>query len=573
MKNSNGYYSIMDDSHNFGSFLELDCCYDNGNKYVGGAFQGLRLNNQGPRYKLRLYSDASAEWNTDISGYWALVCSQSDVLRAILDVKNSNGDIQTVQYKNGSTANTIVAADGKTDIPYFQFTKTSTPNWYYVTSPDGRFLKVTGDSVSLVSERTPVYVQNMGNNQIRITDGGTNAVNVNYFNGNNSLISYSDRGSHEKFDLKLVEGKRTPGAAEFEYDLYNIAKIGKDYYRMGKTKIKVYKSIDDYLKGKSDGVDNKLTETEYIVDEYNFGDIIRDGVVYEYRPSDYEPDITETINYYKAEFMYVTVVKNKIGGMNGNTPRWINNEELYKDENKTNSFHRNYELTFYKHVGKPEQPLLNMLKIDRGNNYYRLKIGTIYAKDAETAKYSYGSAINASEYVVDPDYDFTNVVINIDGIDYVYSDHVLEGEHGSYFTVKYERVCLQNRVNGDDNWYRNPMGFLDGSQTQYANIQNYTVAYHRDYVATLYKGNIHEYGVTISSSLAGKSTVTLGTMITLTGTPIGFENTPYSIRWERVDPATGEIEVIEGENSLTYTFPITEETSKYDYYIVLTPIE
>jgi hypothetical protein len=195
------------------------------------------------------------------------------------------------------------------------------------------------------------------------------------------------------------------------------------------------------------------------------------------------------------------------------------------------------------------------------------------AKDPATEPYKYGTKVNESEFSIEEDYDFSNVVLHIDGIDYVYSDHILEGEHRSYFTVKYDRVTLQNRVNGDDAWYRNPMGFLDGSQVEYQGVPNQTVAYHRDYVATLYPGNLPNYGVTISSSLAGKSEVQVGTMITLTGTPIGFENTPYSIRWERKDPATGNVEIIEGQNSLTYTFPITEETSKYDYYIVLTPVE
>ena len=392
--------------------------------------------------------------------------------------------------------------------------------------------------------------------------------------GSNSDVSWKKDGKYLVFNWTGepkpgFEAKVTARIAKM-YDLYNIASINGTWCRLAKTKIWTHRVLSNNL-GR-----HFYDLTEFGMEEYNFVDqvIIFNGKEYVYDCEKNQEMIAATGRSYTYKFSEINPVKNKIGAMNGNTPRWaVPEEQRYGDKNETDSFHANYEI-YLKEV-PIDQDLYNMLKVRVNNTdyYYRLKKGTINAIDAVTATYGYGNKVDASKYTLYDEYDFSNVVLHIDGIDYVYSDHQLKGEYHSHFTVKFERVTLQNRVNGDDAWYRNPMGFLDGSQVEYKNIPNQTISYHRDYLATLHKGTLPDYGVKISSSLAGKTRVPEGTMVTLTGTPIGFENTPYSIRWERMDPETGEVTVIEGQNSLTYTFPITEETSKYDYYIVLTPLE
>lgn len=407
-------------------------------------------------------------------------------------------------------------------------------------------------------------------------DGTYGNVTWTYDAGNNQFVLHFTPEVTDNQDSFIIVAEVRLGNV---YDLYNIAKINGTYYRMAKTKIETAKTLGEYIGNSGDGVDNPVSASEYTASAYDFGDITLDGVVYKYYPEGSKPGLDETVNYYTATLMNVTAVRNKIGGMNGNNPRWLNGTEYYTDPNKTNSFHRNYEIKLYTQVAEADvkqQPLLNMMKVlgvSGNETYFRLKMGTIVAKDISTNPYKFGNKIDSKEYSIGEAYDFTNVVISLDGIDYVYSDHELTGNYRSYFTVKFDRVTLQNRTNGDESWYRNPMGFLDGSQIQYQGLPNQYIAYHRDYIGTLHKGNMPEYGVTITSSLAGKTVVPEGTVCTLTGNPIGFEETPYSIRWEKVDPATGETTVIEGETSLTYTFQITEETSKYNYFIVLTPIK
>ena len=134
---------------------------------------------------------------------------------------------------------------------------------------------------------------------------------------------------------------------------------------------------------------------------------------------------------------------------------------------------------------------------------------------------------------------FSGVFLEIDGETYRYSDHELtsaEKKDGfeSYYTVKFDHVVKQNRINGDDDWYNNDEGWLDGSKAQYGAEGNDITSYHRNYIGTLRKGtrSAQTKKVLITSNWPEGKPAFRGTEIILTAELTGFKEGSYTLQWE-----------------------------------------
>ena len=341
------------------------------------------------------------------------------------------------------------------------------------------------------------------------------------------------------------------------YDLYNIAKVGNFYYRLAKTTIQT-----DRILSKSLGA--FLTPEEYTMPAYDFTNltVTIEGKDYIYECEENEEKIKSSGRYYTVKFDNLNVVKKKIGAMNGSTPRWlVPEEQRYDDPNDTDSFHANYTITL--HEEPYEQDLYNMIKIDNGDNYYRLKKTRIIAKDPH--EYKNAAVIPAGSYTLVPDeeYDFTNLVLTLNGESYVYSDHQLEGDYTSYYMVRYQNIVRQERINGKADWYTNPIGWLDGSQKQYGSEPNEVIAYHRNYIATLYKGTIETYMIEVREE--NNITAIQSTEGSAVELPQPDERKGYDfVGWNTSEDGSGE--TYNEENQLTASedttlYPVWEEAS------------
>ncbi len=350
-----------------------------------------------------------------------------------------------------------------------------------------------------------------------------------------------------------------------EYPLYNLARFSdnKDiYYRLAKTTIST--TIMDITKKYG----YKLKAEEYQASEYDFTDLVitdKDNIEYVYFCDKNADKIAKGANYYKVSLERVEICKQKIGAMNGSTPRWMVPEsQRYNDPNKTDSIHRNYIITTtVNEKVLVEQELFNMLSVNGSGNYYRLKKTKITAVDAGTL--THGTVIPATDYTMSA-YDFTNLTLSIDGVDYVYSDHAPEDEYTSYYTVKFEKVIKEDKVNNNETWYNDINGYLDGSYTQYEGKQNQVEGYHANYAATLHKGKERKRSVTISSNWPSGKVAYPGARITLTAHPVGFgENVKYQWQrstnrenWENIPDATGA----------TFTYTLDNSTAQYFWRVV-----
>ena len=277
------------------------------------------------------------------------------------------------------------------------------------------------------------------------------------------------------------------------YDLYNIANINNTYYRLAKTTITTDKVLSENL-GK------KLNASDYTMPAYDFTNlkITVNNKEYVYKCPENEEIIKTGGKYYTATFDNLDVVTKKIGALDkNNKPRWlVPEDQQYNDPNNIDSYHANYIIKLYEEAY--EQDLYNMLQVGNSKNYYRLRKSRILALDLS----KYKAEVPAGDYYIDSEYDFTNVLLTVNGETYKYSDHELteeekEGGFESYYTARMSRVIKQDRINGDDSWYANDDGWLDGSKEQYGSEGNEVTAYHRDYLATLFKGNLVFYSVEI----------------------------------------------------------------------------
>jgi hypothetical protein len=365
------------------------------------------------------------------------------------------------------------------------------------------------------------------------------------------------------------------------YDLYNIIKIDGAYYRLAKTSIVTEKTLAEYLRGITTvGNQKVLNASDYTAEEYNFEDlaITKDGVEYVYRPNDFVPDKNNPVQYYTVKLDRVAAVYRKIGGMNGNTPRWaVPEEERYDDDNATDSFHRDYILTFHKMAVKDnqvaERDLYNMLSVNGSSDYYRLKKTKISALPA--ANYANNRVMQPTEYerIPDADYDFTDVVLTIDGVDYQYSPVELTGEHPAYYTVSLEKIVTKNVINRNKAWFDNEDGWLDGAKATYGVIDNNIVGYHADYIATTHPSTMPEQtesekSIILVSDWPSDKMGYVGLRITLTAQLTGFdgltEGTDYRIQWSYTTDKQNWI-TVDGAEGTTFTFTLDDVTTYYTW--------
>ena len=352
------------------------------------------------------------------------------------------------------------------------------------------------------------------------------------------------------------------------YDLYNIALIKGTYYRLRKTTIRT----DKELSKKNFGT--YLNAEDYEMPAYDFENqvITINDKEYYYQCDANADKIAAGGKYYTVQFDNLNVLGNKIGAVNKTTgvPNWaIPEAQRYDDPNETDSFHANYTITLYDDPFV--QTLYNMLKVDKSDDYYRLKKTSVYARDARDFK---DNEI-LKEYTLIPNeqYDFTGVTIELNGEVYEYSDKELTGDYYSYYTVKPDKIWKKSRINGNEEWYLNPKGFLDGSEAEYTEI-NETIGFHRDYIATTHKGTIQRPDLTvkIENSVAHQDKVYSGTEVTLTAVRGGSYTGPVTTTWIRIDPETNTEEIIsEATDQDEYKFIINADNARYTYKVILTP--
>jgi hypothetical protein len=228
-----------------------------------------------------------------------------------------------------------------------------------------------------------------------------------------------------------------------------------------------------------------------------------------------------------------------------------------------------------------------MLKVDDKTSYYRLRKTRIIAREAR--EYKDNTELKPGEYTLIPneDYDFTNVLITIDGEIYKYSDHELDGDFESYYTVQFDRVVKKDHTHSGDKgaeWFNNESGWLDGAN--YVNEGNDVPAFHRDYRAVTHKGrpvvieeepvveeNPAEEGlsIVISSDWPANQTPYYGLKITLYGKLIGFENKNYKLQWQNSIDGD-KWDNVSGANGLSYTYTLNEQTAKMIWRLVANDI-
>ena len=556
-----GKYQISERAHDGKDRYLLDTSYKDNRwyRYFSAGKSNKKVNETANLY---FWNNAQVRENTgDLSGKWAIAVANGQSWRTL------NESLRFTDAKADEDGKLVAAYKNQT-VNVWTFSKTNQTNWYYIQNENGQYLTVGDHQVSMSGSATPVYVQDFGDGRIRLTDGATCALWLN----NQPVSSYADRNNdNTKISLKKVQGVKEGDV------LYNLANIDGAYYRLRKQEnaIRTERTLDEYLVGVNSGNQKTLKANEYEVIDYNFENevIIVNNKEYVYKPSDFEPEVGTEIRYYTVEkdsSAYICAVKNKIGGMaNNTTPRWAIAEEYrYDDPNTTDGFHRNYKIRLHEVLG--EQDLYNFLNIN--NNYYRLRKTTFTAPNA--TEFSNGNRLNANQYTIpDGDYDFTNVTVTVDGITYKYSDHELEGEYESYYTVKFDRIIRKSLINEKAAWYANDEGWLDGSKEQFGAEGNSIISWHRDYNATLHEGTKKDLTVVLHSNVEGQEKVYAGTEIVLTGERGGSYEGPVAITWERENPETGESELIPGANEMEYRFIITAENAKYLYHIILTPIQ
>ena len=367
-----------------------------------------------------------------------------------------------------------------------------------------------------------------------------------------------------------------------EFPLYNIAKINGTWYRLGKTTIRTpYTSVAAARKATKDGK-GVMVASDYKLEEYNFDDltITINGKEYLYSCDKNAKAILDGANYYTVKHNNVEAVLNKIGAMNGSSPRWlVPADQQYPDKNETDSFHHNYDITLVENntsnITAEDQPIYNMLCVNGNTNYYRLKRTTIYAEPL--SNFTYNTTLKAGTYVYDK-YDFTNVVLVIDGVEYKYSDHELTGEHEPYFTVKFDRVVTSERINGDADWYKQDEGWQDGSYEQFGTLPNNTYAFHANYNATTYAGTIkREKSIELSSDY-NKEIGYVGLKITLTANLTGYDGLvlgkDYRLKWQYCPVKGGDNWIdIEGAEGIQYSFILDQKTTNYSWRVIAEDIE
>lgn len=371
---------------------------------------------------------------------------------------------------------------------------------------------------------------------------------------------------HYRVDTKKsMAGKLTIKQMN-NFPLYNLAVINNTWYRLGKTTIATEKTLDKYVAGLKPANVKVVNAAEYQADLYNFEDLEIEvsGKKYVYKCEKNSEAIILGANYYTASLMNVEAVKEKIGGMNGNTTRWlVPLEDRYDDVNATDSFHMNYTITLHKNKSTVEQQTVyNMLIVNGSSDYYKLRTTSITAQPMDSYK---EGKIDAGEYILEK-YDFSNVVLKIGDVEYKYNDGSLD-QYENYFTVEFENVYKNKMFNRNVTWFNNPDSWLDGAYEEYGNLPNNTKAIHANYKATTHKGVAPERSVTITSDWDGGLGY-IGLKITLTSHLTGFTAGKYTLQWQHSTDGVNWIDE-EGATADTFTYVLNETTTHYSWRVVV----
>jgi hypothetical protein len=390
-------------------------------------------------------------------------------------------------------------------------------------------------------------------------------IKVNYIIEGTHIIPDGDQ-IQGNYKVKYEAGNLNKGITSTLYNLAEVTNDGK-WYRLTKTEITTINDLTEYVKGLAKNGNKTLNEAEYYTNNYNFADQILTYKGKQYAHISRMGDGLEVTGYYTATLKdteTVVAVKQKIGGTTG----CLVDNYTYTEKNEIDSFHRNYRITFTDNNDTFEiQDLYNMLSVNGSSDYHRLKRTKITAKPGNTV--SNLTILKPEEYLMDR-YDFTNVTININGETYRYSPTKPTGLYDSCFTVTFENVRMHDRINGNDSWYNNDDGWLDGSRAQYGdegeNLPRTTVGYHANYKATLYKGTKPPRSVKITSLWPNDMIAFSGAEITLKGELSGFgEN--VKLQWQYSSDKERWFNE-EGANELTFTYTLNDETANYYWRLV-----
>ena len=352
------------------------------------------------------------------------------------------------------------------------------------------------------------------------------------------------------------------------HPLYNIAKIGNNYYRLAKTQIWTEKVIKEHY-------GEKLKAEDYVADAYDFTDltITIDGKEYVYNCKQNAAAIVDGANYYEIKSVVLSAIKNKIGALDSNNnPRWlVPEEDRYPDKNGTDSFHRDFEIVLHENKSPAtEQLAYTMLSVDGSTDYYKLPTTTIKAQPVEKVKMG---VVEEEKYNLTR-YDFSNTVLNIDGVEYKYNDGSLD-EYENYFTVAFVEVQKVDKFNRNDAWFKKTESWLDGAYAEYGNKPNTTTAFHANYAATTHKAEKRQRSITISSDFAGINGY-VGDRITLTAHLTGFEGltegVDYRLEWQYTINKDSW-KAVPNANGTTYTFTLDQTTTRYTWRVVAIDLE
>ena len=357
---------------------------------------------------------------------------------------------------------------------------------------------------------------------------------------------------------KVISGKLTVIKTE-ELPLYNLAEISGKWYRLAKSTFRT--SLGDVSKyfGKT------IDKSKYPTERYDFTDleIEIEGKKYVYSCDKNAEAILNGANYYTATVKNLEAIKDKIGGMDGNNPRWLIPEsQRYNDDNKTSGYHMNYTIKLVENkTAAVDQRVYNMLSVDGSTDYYKLRTTNIKAKTLENYTNSH---LAKGEYILER-YNFSGVTVTIDGVEYKYNDGSLD-EYENYFTVVFDEVQKVNMFNHNATWFKKAESWLDGAYEEYGNLPNNTVAFHANYNATTHKAEVRKKSVTIHSDWQEGRIAFPGAKITLTATAVGFGDN-VKFQWQR-SAGGGVWENIPGETGITYTYILNDSTAQYVWRVV-----
>jgi uncharacterized repeat protein (TIGR02543 family) len=323
----------------------------------------------------------------------------------------------------------------------------------------------------------------------------------------NGVVAWTYYSSTRELEFSWVNGNNNTFTAVISvrlanvFPLYNLAALkinGTDvWYRLAKSTIRTSKPYKAYSNGTG------LKETDYDADPYNFSGLTftANDVTYiaecDVDPENPAPFFTVKVEKLEAQH-------NKIGGMNGNNPRWVTglaDSEKFNEDPKTGGYHRNYRITLHEANEAPYlQTLYNFLgREDRQGSYFRLKKTQIIARDPQ--KLGNNTEVKEGQYTLVPegDYDFTNVILTLDGVEYKYSPVAPTGLYDeNIFTTKLDRIYVRNVMHHNASWYSKEEGWLDDSKSTFTPEElanNNITALHRDYAYTTYDANAYRIDI------------------------------------------------------------------------------